>query len=244
MLLTLLLPPTLPLPRLSCRADSLLLTSEAWEGGDSADSVLLTSLGAGDILPAVLESGVGSRSCVKENPFCKGNSLLKGGKEEEEESGRDTESHLEALDAGLATIPESSEAARLRASPPGFSVVSSGTGARLSSRHSSSDSGGAGGNEGGGDGGSASSGSNLRRVGTGGGLEDPAPPVPTLPPALLVTTVSECLSVAEAPLRVLWRAASASGRSEVRAVTVEEEVVVVEVVGLPIDDSSDELLYS
>lgn len=62
MLLTLLLPPTLPLPKLSCRADSLLLTSEAWEGGESADSVLLTSLGAGDILPAVLESGVGSKS--------------------------------------------------------------------------------------------------------------------------------------------------------------------------------------
>lgn len=244
MLLTLLLPPTLPLPKLNCRADSLLLTSEAWEGGESADSVLLTSLGAGDILPAVLESGVGSKSCVKENPFCKGNSLLKGGKEDEEDSGRDTESDLEALEAGLATMPESSEAARLRASPPGFRVVSSGTGGKLSSRHSSSDSGGAGGDDDEGDGGSASSDSSLRRVGTGGGLEDPAPPVLVVPLTLQGMTASECFSDTEAPLRVLWRAASASGRSEARAVTVEEEVVVVDVVGLPMDDSSEELLYS
>lgn len=170
---------------------------------------------------------------------------MKGWKEEEEDSGRDTESDFEALDAGLATIPESSEAARLRASPPGFSVVSSGTGGRLSSRHSSSASGGAGGGDDGAGGGGASSGSNFRRVGTSGGLDDPpVPPVLTLLLALVGTTVSGCLSVAEAPLRVLWRAASASGRSEARAVMVEEEVVVVEVVGLPMDDSSDELLYS
>lgn len=169
---------------------------------------------------------------------------MKGGKEEEEDSGRETESDFEALEAGLATMPESSEAARLRASPPGFSVVSSGTGGRLSSKHSSSDSGGAGGDEDEGDGGSVSSGRSLRRVGTGGGLEDPAPPALVPPLTLLETEASACFSEAEAPLRVLWRAASASGRSEVRAVTVEEEVVVVEVVGLPMDDSSEELLYS